>query len=71
MLVRKIVPKLFSLFQTFFSFLSKQKKSEWKVFSTPIFFICLYLIGVGGDEILKIYLAWPKIQTELAEERKY
>ena len=31
-------------------------KNRWKVFqkpSTPIFFICLYFIGVGGDENLK------------------
>ena len=27
--------------------------------STPFFFICLYLIGAGGDENLKHYLAWP------------
>ena len=27
--------------------------------STPIFFICLYFIGAGADENLKIYLVWP------------
>ena len=25
----------------------------------PIFFICLYFIGMDGDENLKKYLAWP------------
>ena len=29
----------------------------------PFFFICLYFIGVGGDENLKNYLAWPKYQN--------
>ena len=29
--------------------------------STPIFFICSYFLGVGEDENLKIYLAWPEL----------
>ena len=31
----------------------------------PFFFICLYFIGVGGDENLKNYLAWPKYQNHM------
>ena len=43
-------------FQTCFSFFKQIRKLGWKVFerpSTPIFFICLYFIGVCGDENLK------------------
>ena len=31
--------------------------------STPIFFVCLYFIE-GGDENLKNYLAWPYFSTK-------
>ena len=51
MLARKIAPKFVSLLK---HFLSKIKKMGWKVFeqsSIPVFFICLYFIGVGGDKI--------------------
>ena len=37
----------------FFSFFKQIKKLGWKVFEKtfhPIFSICLYFIGVGGDE---------------------
>ena len=67
MLARKIAPKFFSLIQTFFFFF-KQINKKWGGggrFLTPIFFICLYFIGVGGDEILKNYLAWPNPNTLL------
>ena len=56
----------FSAFFNHFFFLKQIEKLGWKVFqklSTPIFFICLYFIGVGGDENLKHYLAWPKLSV--------
>ena len=63
MLARKIAPKIFNLFQTFFSFFFKQIKEigmegfgkRFKRSLLPLhFFICLlYFIGVGGDENLK------------------
>ena len=62
MLARKIAPKIFSLFQTLFSFFKQiKKKMGWKVFkkpSTPFFYL-LNFIGVGGDVNLKNYLARP------------
>ena len=65
MLARKIAPKIFSLFQTFF--LLKGNKKNWggRFFSEktfhPNFFICFYFIGAGGDENLNIYLVWPNV----------
>ena len=51
-------------FSNIFFFFYKQikKKLGWNVWkpSTPIF-ICLYFIGVGGDENLKNRLVWPKL----------
>ena len=55
---------MFSLFSNIF-FINKQlHKIEVEGFSekpstSPNFFICLYFIGVGGDENLKNYLVWP------------
>ena len=47
-------------FQPYSDIFFKQiKKLGWKVKTfQPIFFVCLYFIGMGGDENLK-YLAWP------------
>ena len=63
MLARIIARAIFSLFHTFFSFKSEQKRLGGK-FSCktlhPLFLICLYFIGAGGDANLKNYLAWPK-----------
>ena len=47
MLARKIAPKNFSLFQTFF-FFDKQIKIGVEG-PTHFFFICLYFIGAVGD----------------------
>ena len=59
---KKLHQKFFSLFQTFFPFF-KQIKKIW-VKNLPLqFFICLYFMGVGGDENLKSYLAWPLIRS--------
>ena len=44
--------KLFSPFKHFFLFF-KQIKNRVEGFFHPIFFICLYFIGVGGGENLK------------------
>ena len=59
---QNIAPKMFSLFQTFFLFLANEKIGVEGFFINlpPKFFICLYFIGVCGDEYIKIYLAWPK-----------
>ena len=52
----QIAPKIFSLFQAYFSFFKQIKKigveGFWNTFH-PNFCICLYVIGVGGDENLK------------------
>ena len=58
----KNASKMFSLFQIFFSFLKQIEKMGWKAFEklfTPFSFICLNFIGLGGNENLKKYLAWP------------
>ena len=54
MLARKIAPKFSAFFKPFFFFYKQIEKIWVEGFfvkpSTPIFFIRLYFIGMGGDE---------------------
>ena len=56
----RILHQKCSAFFKHFFFYKQIKNIGVEGFTTPIFFIYLYFIGVGGDENLKIYLAWPK-----------
>ena len=69
MLARKIAQKIFSLFQIFFSFF-KQIIKKWGgrfLKNLPsqffFFFLCLYFIGVGGDENLKKLFGMASFDT--------
>ena len=65
LLARKIAPKIFSLFQTFFfSFFFKANKKigvgRFLKNLPPQFSLFAYIsIGAGGDMNLNNYLAWP------------
>ena len=68
MLARKIAQKIFSLFQIFFFFFFTQIKKKrggrfLKNLPSQFFFICLYFIGVGGDENLKKIFGMASFDT--------
>ena len=70
----------FSALSKHFSFFKLIKKLGWKVFEKTFhpsfFFICLYFIGVGGDENLTKYLAkatfisYPSVKKHVLGTKK-
>ena len=64
----KLHLKFSAFLKHFVSFFKQIKKMGWKV--PPQFFICLHIIGVGADENLIKYLAWPKHPYIVCESRE-